>query len=236
MEELLLFLKKYEVWVYFLSALIGLVYLRKLLIAYQDWRASLFGMERESAQRRFSTYLTLFLLVVLIAGLEVSLVSFVIPNYPVKKGLLLTATLDLLITPTVTLPAGTPGTPGPGGPNQTQQPTVVVKLTEGCTPGAVEWSSPKTGDEIGGKVQLLGTVNIPNLGFYKYEFSQPGTDVWNTIAAGNQNKINDLLGKWDTSLLVPGDYLLRLVVADSQNQLLPACVVSVRVVAPTPAQ
>jgi len=230
MEELLLFLKKYEVWVYVLSALIGLVYLRKLLIAYQDWRASLFGMERESAQRRFSTYLTLFLLVILTAGLEVSLVSFVIPNYPAKKGLLPTATLDLLITPTVTLPAVTTGTPGV--PNQTQQPTVAVKLTEGCTPGAVEWSSPKAGEEISGKVQLLGTVNIPNLGFYKYEFSQPGTDVWNTIAAGNINIVNNELGNWDTTLLVPGDYLLRLVVADSQNQLLPACIVSVRVVAP----
>jgi hypothetical protein len=46
MQELLLFLKKYEVWVYVLSALIGLVYLQKLIIAYQDWRACLFGMER----------------------------------------------------------------------------------------------------------------------------------------------------------------------------------------------
>jgi hypothetical protein len=234
MEELLLFLKKYEVWVYVLSALIGLVYLRKLVIAYQDWRASLFGMERESAQRRFSTYLSLFLLVILTAGLEVSLVSFVIPNYPVKQGLLPTPTLDLNITPTQPLPAGTPGAAVPAGANQTQQPTVVVKLTEGCTKGAVEWSFPKVGDEIGGKVDLLGTVNIPNLGFYKYEYSQPGTDVWSTIAAGNKNIVNDLLGRWDTTLLVPGDYLLRLVVADNQNQLLPACVVSVRVVAPTP--
>ena len=232
MEELLLFLKKYEVWVYVLSALIGLVYLRKLLLAYQDWRASLFGMERESAQRRFSTYLTLFLLVILTAGLEVSLVSFVIPNYPVKKGLLTTPTLDLNITPSPLPPAGTPGAAGTPGPNQTQQPTVVVKLTEGCTKGAVEWSSPKAGEEISGKVQLIGTVNIPNLGFYKYEFSQPGTDVWSTIAADNKNVVNALLGNWDTTLLVPGDYLLRLVVADNQNQLLPACVVSVRVVAP----
>jgi hypothetical protein len=188
------------------------------------------------------------LLVILTAGLEVSLVSFVIPNYPAQKGLLPTPTIDLQITQTLPLPLGTAGTAGTAGPagtpgalgsgvaNQTQQPTVVVKLTEGCTPGAVEWSSPKTGDEISGKVQLLGTVNIPNLGFYKYEYSQPGTDVWSTIAAGNKNIVNDLLGNWDTTLLVPGDYLLRLVVADNQNQLLPACVVSVRIVAPAPAQ
>jgi hypothetical protein len=232
MEALLNLLKKYEVWVYLLSALIGLVNLRKLILAYQEWRASLFGIEREKAQQRFSTYLTLFLLVVLIAGLEVSIVSFVLPNYPVEKGLLSTPTLDLNITPTLPPPAGTPAA---GGANQTQQPTVVVKLTEGCTPGEVEWSSPKVGDEISGKVQLTGTVNIPNLGFYKYEFSQPGTDVWSTIAADNKKVVNDLLGNWDTTLLVPGDYLLRLVVSDNQNQLLPACVVSVRVIAPTTA-
>jgi hypothetical protein len=116
---------------------------------------------------------------VLLAGLEVSLVSFVIPNYPADTGVLPTATLDLSITPTAPPPVGTPG-----APNQTQQPTVAIKLTEGCITGSVEWSSPKNGDEIGGKVQLLGTVNIPNLGFYKYEYSQPGTDVWSTIAAG----------------------------------------------------
>jgi hypothetical protein len=232
MEALLKLLKEYEVWVYLLSALIGLVNLRKLILAYQEWQASLFGIEREKAQQRFSTYLTLFVLVVLIAGLEVSIVSFVLPNYPVEKGLLSTPTLDLNITPTQPPPAGTLA----AGASQTQQPTVVVKLTEGCTKGAVEWFSPKVGDEISGKVQLTGTVNIPNLGFYKYEFSQPGTDVWSTIAAGNKNKINDILGNWDTTLLVPGDYLLRLVVADSQNQLFPACVVSVRVVAPTPSQ
>ena len=231
MKDLLQFLKEYEVWVYFLSAVIGLVNLRKLIFAYQEWRSSLFGIEREKAQQRFSTYLTLFLLVVLLAGLEVSLVSFVIPNYPADTGVLPTATLDLSITPTAPPPVGTPG-----APNQTQQPTVAIKLTEGCTTGSVEWSSPKNGDEIGGKVQLLGTVNIPNLGFYKYEYSQPGTDVWSTIAAGNKNIVNDLLGNWDTTLLVPGDYLLRLVVADNQNQLLPACIVSVRVVAPTPSQ
>ncbi len=131
MEDVLLFLQKYEVWVYALSVLIGLLTFRKLLIAYQDWRASLFGIEREIAQRRFSTYLTLFLLITLMAGLEFSLVSFVIPNYPANKGLLITPTLDLLVTPTVTLPASTPA--APGAPGKTQKPTVLVKLIEGLS-------------------------------------------------------------------------------------------------------
>jgi hypothetical protein len=232
MEELLLFLKEYEAWVYGLVSLLSVIYLKRVIQAFQDWRAALFGMERESAQRRLSTSLTLLVLLVLIAGLEFSLVSFIAPTYPVKKGSLSTPTLDLVSTPTVTLETAQPG--AAGTPNVTRQPTVAVKLPEGCSPGIVEWSSPNSGEEISGKVELMGTVNIPNLGFYKYEFTQPGTDVWNTIAANNSVVVNALLGTWDTTLLVPGDYLLRLVVADSQNQLMPACVVSVRVVVETP--
>jgi hypothetical protein len=81
-------------------------------------------------------------------------------------------------------------------------------------------------------VELLGTVNIPNLGFYKYEFSEPGSDVWSTIAADNVAKVNGTIGYWNTGQLTPGDYLLRLVVVDNQNNPFPACVIAVRVVAP----
>jgi hypothetical protein len=118
-------------------------------------------------------------------------------------------------------------------PDLTKAPTKETILPVGCTPGQVEWTFPKAGDEISGKVELKGTVNVPNLGFYKYEFSQAGVENWMTIAAGNENnKVDAVLGTWDTTLLIPGDYQLRLVVADNQNQLMPACVIPIRIVAP----
>ena len=103
-------------------------------------------------------------------------------------------------------------------------------------PGQVEWISPEAGEEVRGQIDLIGTVDVPSLGFYKYEYSQPGSDAWMTIAGGNQPTTpeNNLLGEWNTSQLVPGDYLLRLVVMDNQNVAFPVCIIPIRVLAPNP--
>jgi FtsP/CotA-like multicopper oxidase with cupredoxin domain len=98
--------------------------------------------------------------------------------------------------------------------------------------GQIEWLSPTAGDTISATVELKGTVNVPNLGFYKYEFSLPGADSWTTIAAGNSPLVNGTIGYWNTAQLPAGDYLLRLVVVDNQNGFFPACIVSVRVASP----
>ncbi|HSR31147.1 MAG TPA: hypothetical protein VLY63_11335, partial [Anaerolineae bacterium] len=80
-----------------------------------------------------------------------------------------------------------------------------------------------------GTVEIRGTVDIPELGFYKYEVSPAGSDTWATIAAGRAAVIDGSLGQWDTSALPPGDYQLRLVVSDTQGRALPACGIPVRV-------
>ena len=61
---------------------------------------------------------------------------------------------------------------------------------------------------------------------------QPGSDSWIAIAAGNSAVVDQTLGgNWNTEQLVPGDYSLRLVVYDSQNNTLPSCTITVRVTA-----
>ena len=79
---------------------------------------------------------------------------------------------------------------------------------------------------------MFATINLPDLGYYKYEYNQAGSDTWTTLAGGNVAKNNELIGIWDTELLTPGDYRLRLVVYNSQNQELPACELSVQVTPP----
>jgi hypothetical protein len=100
----------------------------------------------------------------------------------------------------------------------------------GCTPGQIILTSPEAGDVIKGTVELIGTVDIPNFGFYKYEVARMGSDTWATISADRNPVNNGLLGRWNTTALTPGDYQLRLVVTDNQGVVLPACVVPVRVV------
>ena len=102
----------------------------------------------------------------------------------------------------------------------------------GCIPGQIMITSPVSGSEIKGKTSLQGTANIPNFGFYKYEFSLQGSDIWSTVQAGNKVINDGWLGDWDTSNITPGDYFLRLVVTDNQGNLLPACIITIRVKAP----
>ncbi len=231
MEVILPYLKNYESWIYGLLGLVALVYLQKLVIAWKDWQGTVFGLEREIAQRRFSTALTILLLLVAFVLLEFLIVSFVAPTYPQSLSLP-TPTLDLFATPTLPLSAEIVGLT----PEVTAEvsPSAMVQLLqeEGCVSGQIEWLAPKAGQEISQTVELKGTVNVPNLGFYKYQYSKPNEDIWTDIAAGNQPKLNGQIGFWNTSQIVPGDYLLRLVVLDNQNQPFPVCVIPVRVIQP----
>jgi hypothetical protein len=231
MEVILPYLKNYEVWIYSLLGLIALVYLQKLIVAWKDWQGTVYGLEREIAQRRFSTALTILLLLVAFVLLEFLTVSFVAPTYPQSLSLP-TATLDLFATPTVTLASAVDAVTTASTADATFAVTAQPPQQEGCMPGQIEWIVPKPGQEISETVELKGTVNVPNLGFYKYQYSKPDEDIWTDIAAGNQAKMEGQIGFWNTSQLVPGDYMLRLVVLDNQNQPFPACVIPVRVIKP----
>ncbi len=77
---------------------------------------------------------------------------------------------------------------------------------------------------------IEGTTNVPGFGFYKYEYGQPGQENWVTIAAGNEIKMIAEIGTWNISQLPQGDYELRLVVVNQQNESMPPCVVPIRVV------
>lgn len=209
---------------------VGLLYIRKVIVAWNEWRTSVFGMEREASQRRLGTALSVLALAALLALSEFVLISFVSPALP-ATSLLPTPTLDLLATATPTLPSEAVAE---GAAQATLVPNMAnLPLTEGCQAGRIEWIEPLEGAEVlSGSVTLKFIVNLDNLGFYKYEYGQPGSDVWTTIAAGNQSSETEQTATWNTDQLVPGDYFLRLVVMDGQNNPQPVCVTSVRIVLP----
>jgi len=82
MDELLPFLQKYEVWIYVILGTAAIFPLTRLISAWNEWQSSVFGLERESAQRRFSNSLTILVLLIVSIFLEFMVVSFVAPNYP----------------------------------------------------------------------------------------------------------------------------------------------------------
>ena len=226
MEAILSFFSQFAPLVYLLLA-IGLVFgLRRLVQARAETREAIYGLEREIAHRHTGQAVTILVMIGLLAFAEFFLIIFLAPDLSALSQLA-TPTTNPLVTATNTFSPeqlaflGTP----------TLVTTPIVQAT-GCIPGQIKITSPKPGAEIQGSINLEGTANIPNLGFYKYEFSPVGTDIWSTVKAFNKVVQDGVLGDWDTSNITPGDYLLRLVVTDNQATVLPTCVVPVRIKAP----
>lgn len=223
-------------------------FLWKFLGGLQEWRSAIFGMEKTLAQRKLSAAAGILFLALLFSVSEFVVVSFVIPNHPDIVALP-TPTLELLLTPTVTLSTDLASLQtGTGTPSATE---VVNSAQSNCIPGKLEFISPKAGDMVGGDtgiVTIQGVVTIPNnFGYYKYEYTSAKKEDWITIQAGDHIRCADkpcmqatddpgiTLGPWDISQLEPGDYFLRLVATDNDGKALPACQIPIRVFFPTPS-
>ncbi len=227
MENILNFFVKFEVWIYLLLSFVGIYYIRKVILALQEWRSSVFGLEKEYAQRRFSGAMSIILLLLFFGFAEFIFVTFIAPGYP-SMNQITTPTIDLLATMEPTLAPLT----GTLNPPLTDLAVENVPDSEGCVPEQLEWIDPVQGAEIAGTIELKATVNMDNMGFFKYEFSSTNGERWVTIAANTGKKIEEVLGVWDTSQLIPGDYLLRLIVTDNKGDNLPGCRISIRIISP----
>lgn len=222
MSQVALFLGKYAGFFYLLLLLAGVYAFRRAWKAWKEWREAYFGLEREFTMRRMAQWVTASALVlVLMCGIFI-VATFVVPTIPVTD-ILPTPTIDLLATPASGNPSANalaPMTPVAAAP---------VAGSQGCAPGQLEIASPKPGDEIGGVVTLVGTVDLPNFGFYKYEVALRGTDVWTTISAQSKVKRSEDLGVLNTTVFTPGDYLLRVVVLDNSTQVIGTCIITIRI-------
>jgi hypothetical protein len=225
MEQVLQFFRTYEIWVYIILGALALWQVRKFALAWDELRGAFFGMEREAAQSRVNSAATLVVIFIIMAVVEFTMVTFVAPTVPGANPLP-TTTLDLLATPTTTLPAptqdinATPGnTPTPGE----------VAAAEGCIPGQVNLIFPTNGESISGKATVRGSAEIPNFGFYTLQIALPGDPVWLPIQVGQQTVKNADLGSWDTSSLAAGSYMLELVVTDNVGNAMTPCAIQVTV-------
>jgi hypothetical protein len=223
MQGLYQFLGTHEVLIYILLAIGALFALRWLWASWIEWRQAVYSLEKEFALRRIGQAVaSLTLLAVLFCG-ELITASFIIPSLPASY-FVATVTPDLLATPTGTISAELATQLA-----LTPHPAEAAASQEGCVEDHVNIVSPKAGDELRGIVEIRGSVDVPQLGFYKYEVASAGTEAWAAISAGREKVVNGSLGQWDTSALPPGDYLLRLVVTDNQGQSLPPCVIRIRI-------
>ncbi len=227
MAEVLRFFVEYEAVLYFVLGLGGIIYLYRFWLAWQEVRSAVYGLEREASRARLNQA-AVILFVLLVAGIIIfMMVTFVSTAMPI-----------VLATPTLDLSAGLPfdRTPGPqqtvNVATATPLPTVSIDPA-GCVPNHIIITSPKAGDVLRDSVEVNGTVDVPNFGFYKFEVARAEEELWLTVQAG-RNVVRDgvLVENWDTSRLPVGDYVLQLVVTDSSGAELPPCRIPVRIELP----
>ncbi|MDK1029094.1 MAG: hypothetical protein QGM50_01075 [Anaerolineae bacterium] len=221
------FFALYEGLIYIILALAGLFAFRWLWNAWFEWRQAIYKLEREFGLRRLSQALTVSLFIVILFIGEIILASFIAPAYP-SSELFESPTLIDQMQPEVNLPEDSGGLL----PEGTFAPEPVNSFASGCIPGEINLTTPQLGQEVSGSITLVGTVDVENFGFYKYEVSPQGAAAWATISAGREIVKNGDIGFWDTSTLKPGDYQLRLEVTDNQGNSYPPCIIPVRVRAP----
>lgn len=226
LQNVLRGLVTYRTGIFILLGLGILVYLRMFIIGLGEWQRSVFGLERRVAQRKLISASTgLLLLFMLVIG-EFLLVTVVEPRMPAQP-----TQAQVIVNPagfpTVTLTAD-------GVEPELAAPTVDVfsgqtDLVSECIEDVLEITFPADGDRVSGSIEVIGSVNVDNFGSYKYEYSTTGTINWVTIAAGNQLKLDEIIGFWFTSTLVPGPYLFRLVPLNNAGEEMTPCIVTVEV-------
>ncbi len=230
MDEALGFFRANEGWIYAILVLGALLNLRLFVVAWQELRSTIYGLEREQAQGRLNQAAGVLTLLIILAIAEFVTVSFVIPMRP-QANPLLTPTIDLLATPTITL---APENNEEIAEDATPTPVPTPDLRQGvCLANEAEITSPQPGARVSGEIPIIGSANVENFGFYKLEIASIQSVNWRTISAGRDLVENDqLIESWDTSTLQAGDYIIRLVVTLSDETVLPDCRVPITILPP----
>ncbi len=229
MELIIKFLASLEVPIYLIMVVVGIVYLRRLIIGLEERRTAIFGLEREAARRRVTAAISVLGLVGLLTLAEFSIATFLAPPI-IEQASFATPTPDATTTVTPTLdPTFIPE-------NATKTPTPFPQaqidgLESQCEAEVLAINSPEHDAEVSGVVEIVGSVNMPNLGSYYYDYSTMGEPDWQTIAAGSMTRLKESLGFWYTNDLTPGPYMLRLVALDNDGKESGACVIVVHVLA-----
>lgn len=219
-------LAAYEPLIYIALAIWGLFVFRSMYRSWREWQDSVYSLERDFALTRLVRATAIALLILGLVFAEFFIATFVVPALPASE-ILATPTLDLLAAPA--------GTISPELATQNALSPVLSPVpsgSSGCVPDQLIITSPEPGTDVKGTVKLIGTADIPNFGFYKYEVTLLGTENWATVSAGRTRVQNNELGDWDTTALANGDYFLRLVLTDNVGNSLEPCVIAVRILNP----
>jgi hypothetical protein len=238
MTVLVKLIADYAVWLYVLMGLVALLFLRAYLVARRERDNSIFALERESASGRMAQATIAFLFTLILIGGVFYTSQTLVEEIPLPE---VTPTPTALIvlppspTPPPLLPTPTPTeTPRPRPtlpPLETVTPTTEASqgIPAGCPNPGVRISEPGTGATVSGVIRIIGSANIPDFWYYKFEFRGNGFGDWTFIQRFETPINGGILGAWDTRSVPSGDYEFRLVVVDKTGNYPEPCRVSLSV-------
>jgi hypothetical protein len=223
-------------WLYLFLVLVAFLFLRAYVVARRERENAIFTLERESATGRMMQATTgLVIAFVIIGGVfyvsQVLVAETPLPEVTPTPTVLVVLPPSptpppLLPTPTMT-PTSTPRPqPTPVAPVETStpEPTQPAVSPPACPNPGVRLSEPGDGAVVSGVIQLVGSANIPNFEYYKFEFRGNGFGDWTFIQRFNTPISGGILGAWDTRSVASGEYQFRLVVVDQTGNYPTPCV------------
>lgn len=200
-------------------SIIGVFFsIRGLVQARRARRIAVFGLEREAAKRTQRRSLSTIFILSLLAGMVYIIQNIIVPNMgepvssPTPTPIVFvtpeaTATEVLLLYPTIT------PTPGLAPAEETAAAPDDTAGISGCEISGARITKPTPNDTVSGQVLVEGEANILNFAQYKFEINGPATNgVWVVVGTFVTPIPAGVLGTWDSTSLLPGNYLLRLVV------------------------
>jgi hypothetical protein len=224
MEEALRFIDESQTWIYIILLFVGLVYLRLGLIRWVDLRKAVYGLERERSLSKLTQAGAMLALIFALAVAVFVVANFVAPAY--LANVYTAPPQDQNPVSTVQEISDDEQTPISSG-----LPIMDGLPTLGCSDENVSLTSPEDGGTVSGVVEVRGTANDTAFGFYQYHYMLMSPEAsWNVVTAGNEPVVDDVLGVWDTTWLIAGEYFLRLVVTNTEGEATAECVIQVRVV------
>jgi len=219
MSALLQFVGRIAPVLYAIAAVVIFLSLGGIVRAQRTRRTALFGLEREAAQQRRRQAVNTILFMLLMVTLIYTATEIALPNI---QGAVVEPTPTPFVfvtqepTPTAVLLLYSTITPTPGLapadiPEETEEGGTPVN---GCEIFGARITSPSSGQSVTGQVVVEGEANILNFAQYKFELKGTSTGgAWAVVGTFTTAVPEGFLGTWDSTSLVPGNYVLRLVVS-----------------------
>lgn len=258
MERLYVFIIRNDVWIYFLCGLALIWYFTQLFQARRLLRRAMFGLEEERGRLIQRTALSAIFILLLIVGGITYVNLEVAPTLPAEllnpptptPNIFATpfspppavGTIDpnrtptLGVAPTVTLRGQSNSTifedieETPGAAEETPIPTL-PPVTEACN-SQVNITSPPNGITADGPVTFFGTATDANFGRYDLQALGPQTEgEWVSLldAPSAEPVIDNILGRFNFSNWLSGDYVIRVLVINPANEEVGQCGIQITV-------